>query len=266
MHRLARVPPHPLSSSFALHPVHGAALKRDSTAAAPDHLVMRRLASCHCSWRTLSGCKQLVDCSHEQVARRCIRKGVRRIALSAISGHWRRINSPPPSVGPRLDSGHPTSPPARRIHRILVTVTLRLYSLVRGLFIYKGYLLSSSAYRWPTIWRRRPLSRNSILVLSGANEITLLYIQYPVPVTGPGWAYLMAAAAQCAAPTPQHHQRRRPELTLWNRTVQTHLETWLELATGEDGESPPAHVERTFRRDRECGILAYGFARAYCDE
>jgi len=48
--------------------------------------------------------------------------------------------------------------------------------------------------------------------------------------------------------------------------LQTHLETWLELAGGEDGEAPPAHVERTFRRYLECGILAHGFARAYCDE
>jgi hypothetical protein len=76
----------------------------------------------------------------------------------------------------------------------------------------------------------------------------------------------MAAAAQCAAPTPKRYQRRRPERTLWYRIVQTHLETWLELASGEDGEAPPAHVERTFRRYLECGILAHGFARAYCDE
>ena len=76
----------------------------------------------------------------------------------------------------------------------------------------------------------------------------------------------MAAAAQCAAPTPQRYQRRRPERTLWYRIVQSHLETWLELAGGEDGEAPPAHVERTFRRYLECGILAHGFARAYCDE
>jgi hypothetical protein len=76
----------------------------------------------------------------------------------------------------------------------------------------------------------------------------------------------MAAAAQCAAPTPKRYQRRRPERTLWYRIVQTHLETWLELASGEDGEAPPAHVERSFRRYLECGILAHGFARAYCDE
>ena len=76
----------------------------------------------------------------------------------------------------------------------------------------------------------------------------------------------MDAAAKCAAPSTQRYQRRRPEKTLWYRIVQTNLETWLELATGEYGEGPPAHVERTFRRYLECGILAHGFARAYCDE
>lgn len=61
-------------------------------------------------------------------------------------------------------------------------------------------------------------------------------------------------------------KRRRPERTLWYRIVQTNLETWLELACGPSGESPPAYVERAFRRYLECGILAHGFARAYCDE
>ena len=40
----------------------------------------------------------------------------------------------------------------------------------------------------------------------------------------------------------------------------------MEFASGEDGEAPPTHVEHTFRRYLECGILAHGFARAYCDE
>lgn len=39
------------------------------------------------------------------------------------------------------------------------------------------------------------------------------------------------------------------------------LGTWLELASSEAGEALPAHVERTFRRYPECGILAHGFAR-----
>ena len=76
----------------------------------------------------------------------------------------------------------------------------------------------------------------------------------------------MAAKAQCAAPSTQRYQRRRPERTLWYRIVQTHLETWLELSSGPSGESQPATVVRSFRRYLECGILAHGFARAYCDE
>ena len=78
-----------------------------------------------------------------------------------------------------------------------------------------------------------------------------------------GWRDL---PPQCARPNVPQSWRRRPEQTLWYRIVQTHLETWLELASGEDGEAPPAHVERTFRRYLECGILAHGFARAYCDK
>ena len=58
----------------------------------------------------------------------------------------------------------------------------------------------------------------------------------------------MAVAAQCAAPTTQCYQRRRPKRTLWYRIVQSRLEPWLEHASGEDGEAPPDHVERTFRR------------------
>ena len=76
----------------------------------------------------------------------------------------------------------------------------------------------------------------------------------------------MAAKGQCAGHSTQRYQRRRPERTLWYRIVQTHLETWLELSTGPSGEAQPAYVERSFRRYLECGILAHGFARAYCDE
>ena len=98
----------------------------------------------------------------------------------------------------------------------------------------------------------------------------------------------MVAAAKRTAPSTQCYQRRRPEQTLWYRTVQAHFETWLELSTGEFNESPPAHVESAFRRYLECGRnqtlfltiasspasgrglrrgrLAHGFARAHCDE
>ena len=76
----------------------------------------------------------------------------------------------------------------------------------------------------------------------------------------------MDAAVKRAVPSPQCYQRRRPEQTLWYRTVQTHFETWLTLSTGQGDESPPAYIEQAFRRYLECGILANGFARAHCDE
>jgi len=76
----------------------------------------------------------------------------------------------------------------------------------------------------------------------------------------------MDAAVKRIAPQTQCYQRRRPEKTLWYRTVQTHFETWLTLSTGQGDESPPAHVEQAFRRYLDCGILANGFARAHCDE
>ena len=78
-----------------------------------------------------------------------------------------------------------------------------------------------------------------------------------------------SAVASCATPRTARYQRRRPEQTLWYRIVQTHFATWLDLASGEcgsdHGAAPPGYVERTFRRYLECGILAHGFARAYCD-
>lgn len=76
----------------------------------------------------------------------------------------------------------------------------------------------------------------------------------------------MDAAVKRAVPSPQCYQRRRPERTLWYRTVQTHFETWVTLSTGQGVESPPAYIEQAFRRYLECGILANGFARAHCDE
>ena len=76
----------------------------------------------------------------------------------------------------------------------------------------------------------------------------------------------MDAAVKRITPQAQCYRRRRPEKTLWYRTVQTHFETWLALSTGQGDESTPAYIEQAFRRYLECGILAHGFARAYCDE
>ena len=62
------------------------------------------------------------------------------------------------------------------------------------------------------------------------------------------------------------YRRRRPEQTALYQVVQQHLETYLALAGQDDGDGQrvPAYVEREFRRYLECGILAYGFARARC--
>ncbi len=74
----------------------------------------------------------------------------------------------------------------------------------------------------------------------------------------------MALASPGCGPAP--YCRRHPEQTALYQVVQQHLETYLALA-GEgdwDGQRVPAYVEREFRRYLECGILAYGFARARC--
>ena len=72
----------------------------------------------------------------------------------------------------------------------------------------------------------------------------------------------MDAPVKCAAPAC--YQRRHPELTLWYRTVQAYFETWLALSKAQFDESPHEYEIQAFRRYLECGILAFGFARARC--
>jgi hypothetical protein len=76
----------------------------------------------------------------------------------------------------------------------------------------------------------------------------------------------MAAEPPGCRPVP--YCRRRPEQTALYQVVQQYLETYLTLAGEDDwdGQRVPAYVEREFRRYRECGILAYGFARARCPD
>ena len=76
----------------------------------------------------------------------------------------------------------------------------------------------------------------------------------------------MAVASQGCRPVP--YGRRRPEQTALYQIVQQHLETYLALAREDDWnvQRVPAYVEREFRRYLECGILAYGFARARCPD
>jgi hypothetical protein len=75
-----------------------------------------------------------------------------------------------------------------------------------------------------------------------------------------------------AAPKVKLYNPRHPEQTLLYRTVAEHFETWLELVScGQfDGQgdlhTPSPYVELAFRKYLECGIFAYGFARARCED
>jgi hypothetical protein len=71
-----------------------------------------------------------------------------------------------------------------------------------------------------------------------------------------------------APPCQNVYRPRRPADTVLYQVVAQHLETYLYLARqgGLDFDAVPEPVEREFRKYLECGILAYGFARARCDE
>lgn len=78
----------------------------------------------------------------------------------------------------------------------------------------------------------------------------------------------MTAVAQATPDGPTPYRQRRPERTLFYRTVQAHFATRLELTRdgAVDGDPVPAHVEREFCRYLECGIFVHGFARAQCGQ
>lgn len=62
------------------------------------------------------------------------------------------------------------------------------------------------------------------------------------------------------------YKPRRPQDTLLYRLVQENLETFLASfrEASLDDDPIPAYVERTFRKYLECGIPAFGVARARC--
>ena len=59
------------------------------------------------------------------------------------------------------------------------------------------------------------------------------------------------------------YERRRPEDTLLHQIVREHLSTFLAEAESSGGRIPH-HVRCAFDGYLRCGILAYGFARAFC--
>jgi len=62
------------------------------------------------------------------------------------------------------------------------------------------------------------------------------------------------------------YRPRRPATTLLHKIVREHLETYLAGARQNDdlAANVPFHVQAAFRQYLKCGILAHGFARAYC--
>jgi len=62
------------------------------------------------------------------------------------------------------------------------------------------------------------------------------------------------------------YRPRRHEGTPLQRAVQGHLETYLAFAHEGKGDGVPQYVEGEFRGHLECGVLAHGFARAWCGE
>ena len=59
---------------------------------------------------------------------------------------------------------------------------------------------------------------------------------------------------------------RRPESTVLYALVRDHLETFVEHARERYTKPLPRYVVDTFRGYLHCGILAYGFLRAHCDD
>jgi hypothetical protein len=75
-----------------------------------------------------------------------------------------------------------------------------------------------------------------------------------------------------AAARSKLYNPRHPERTVLYRAVAGHLQTWLALfSAGQfdgpgDQHRPPTYVEQAFRKYLECGILAHGFARVWCED
>jgi hypothetical protein len=61
------------------------------------------------------------------------------------------------------------------------------------------------------------------------------------------------------------YRQRRPEKTVLYRLIQQHLGSFLEHVHDASGKRLPKYVENEFRRYLECGLHAYGFARAVCE-
>ncbi len=64
---------------------------------------------------------------------------------------------------------------------------------------------------------------------------------------------------------PPEYRRREPEKEPLYQILSGHLETFLQQARTSEHQLP-LHVEKEMRAYLECGILAYGFVRARCED
>ena len=94
-----------------------------------------------------------------------------------------------------------------------------------------------------------------------------------MPATArPALAHSHSHAGGQAGAKPRLYNPRHPERTLLYKTVAEYFETWHELASAGqfdgqgDHHTPKAYVRQAFRKYLECGIIAHGFARAWCDD
>ena len=78
----------------------------------------------------------------------------------------------------------------------------------------------------------------------------------------------MACPAPDVVPERPHlrkrYARHEPENSVLYRVVQGWLETFLAMASEAYLRPLPRHVVEEFEKYLRCGILAWGFARAYC--
>ena len=73
----------------------------------------------------------------------------------------------------------------------------------------------------------------------------------------------MAQAAACS-PRPSY-ERHEPNKSLLFQTIQNNLKSFLSHCDAE-GHPVPHFIKKEFEAYLRCGVLAYGFARVYCQE
>ena len=81
-----------------------------------------------------------------------------------------------------------------------------------------------------------------------------------------------AARSACPDVVPEgaslrkRYERHQPENSVLYRVVQAWLETFLCMADEAYQRPLPRYVQQEFQKYLRCGILACGFARAYCSQ